>query len=186
MILKADSLNIVQDILNGGFVVSLHVEEIPSGAEKLRGEVLSVSMTKWRERRTLTANAYYWVLVSKISEATALTNAAVHNLLLRRYGVPETIDGQITTVMIPDEAEEEILQKELYHLKPTSHTKTGKDGRVFRAYILMKGSSSLDTKEMSRLIAGTTDECKEMGIETLPREEIERMMESYEKHHSNR
>ena len=185
MKLKADNLNIMQDILNGGFLLSMHVHEIPSGAEKLREEALAVSITKWRERRSLTANAYYWVLVSKIAEAAGMSNARAHNMLLRSYGVPETIGGQLTIAMLPVEAEDEILERELYHLKPTSKTKVGKDGQIFRAYILLKGSSDYDTKEMARLIDGTVEEAKMLGLETLPKEEIERMMAAYEVNHTN-
>ena len=186
MKVKADSFNIVQDILNGGFVIQMHVTEIPTGVETLREGPLAVSVTKWRERRTLTANAYYWVLVSKIADIAGLPTQKVHNMLLRRYGVPETMDGDLMTVFIPDGEDEEVLMKELYHLKSTSLTKTGKDGKVFRAYILLKGSSSMDSKEFSTLVDGTVTEAKDLGIETLPSEELERMMEDYEKHFAGR
>ena len=177
--------NIVQDWKEGDFIVSFRVRTVPSGIDKLMDKGLDISVSSHREKRSLSANAYYWVLVSKISDATHQSNAEVHNLLLRRYGVPETIDGELITTFVPEDAEEDILKKEIYHLKPTSFTKTGKDGKIFRAYILMKGSSFFDTKEMSRLIDGATDEAKGMGIEVLPPEEIERMMELYEKHSSN-
>lgn len=114
-----------------------------------------------------------------------MSNARAHNMLLRSYGVPETIGGQLTIAMLPVEAEDEILERELYHLKPTSKTKVGKDGQIFRAYILLKGSSDYDTKEMARLIDGTVEEAKMLGLETLPKEEIERMMAAYEVNHTN-
>lgn len=188
MKLKADSLNIMQDISNGGFVLSLHVQEIPSGAERILEEsALAVSVSKWRKHRSLSANAYYWMLVGKLSEMTGQSNAVIHNLLLRRYGVAEIVGGQMLTVKVPDtdEAEKETLEKEKYHLKPTSKLKVGKDGRMFRDYIILKGSSDFDTKEMRRLIDGTIDECKEAGIDTLSTEEVRRMMEDYEKHYGH-
>lgn len=184
MKMRGRLVDITQDILNGGFQLRLAVGSIPSGVERLREEKdLSITMTKWREQRSLSANAYYWVLVSKISEITGHSNAAVHNLLLRRYGVPETIDGELITTFIPDtdEAEKDVLNKEIYHLKPTSYTKQGKNG-TFRAYVLLKGSSDFDTKEMARLINGAIDEAKDLGIDTVSTEEVKRMMEDYEKH----
>lgn len=179
---------IMQDVLNGGFIISFHVQAVPSGVETLREESdLAISLKKWREHRSLSANAYYWVLVGKLSELTGQPNAVIHNMLLRRYGVAEIVGGQLLTVMVPDtdEAERETLEKEIYHLKPTSKLKEGKDGRMFRTYILLKGSSDFDTKEMARLIDGTIDECKEVGIDTLSTEEVRRMMEDYEKHHGH-
>ena len=70
-------------------------------------------------------------------------------------------------------------------MRPTSHTKDGKDGRKWRAYRLIKGSSKYDTKEFSTLLDGAVSEAKEMGLETLPEEELERMMSDYEKHHGH-
>ena len=40
----------------------------------------------------------------------------------------------------------------------------GRNG-MFRAYMVMKGSSELDTEEFSRLLDGVIDECKQMGVD---------------------
>ena len=64
-------------------------------------------------------------------------------------------------------------------MKPTSEVKQGRDGEMYRTYIMLRGSSAYNTKEMSRLINGIVSECKEMGIETLPPNELKRMMELY-------
>lgn len=60
------------------------------------------------------------------------------------------------------------------HLYPTDETESRK-GVVYRWYIKLKGSSKYDTKEMARLIDGTVEDAKELGIETLPPEDLERM-----------
>lgn len=187
MKLRGRLVDIVKDILTGVFRITFEVRTIPSGIDALREADLSISLAKWREPRSITANAYYWVLVSKISDVTGQPNAVIHNLLLRRYGVPEVVGGQLLTVLVPDtdEAEQETLEKEIYHLKPTSKLKEGKTGKMFRAYIIMKGSSEFDTKEMSRLIDGTIDEAKHIGIDTISTTEVRRMMEDYEKHHGH-
>ena len=49
------------------------------------------------------------------------------------------------------------------------------DKEVF-FYKVYRGSHSYDSKEMSILIDGTVEEAKALGIETLPPEELERMM----------
>ena len=47
---------------------------------------------------------------------------------------------------------------------------------------MLRGSSTYDTSEMSKLIDGLVSECQELGIETIPPKEIERMMQLYEQH----
>lgn len=189
MKMRGRLIDITKDILHGGFQIRLAVEAVPSGVERLREETdLCITLTKWREQRSLTANAYYWVLVGKIADLLNISTSVVHNILLRRYGALEVIDGETLTIMVADteEAEENVLNSDLYHLKPTSFTKEGKDGRMFRAYRVLKGSSAYDSKEMATLIDGAVSEAKEMGIETLPEAEVERMKVAYEINYSNR
>lgn len=105
----------------------------------------------------------------------------IHNYLLRKYGQIEVIDGQGVYIVLPDteSAQKSVDEAQTYHLKPTSQVKPGKGGAMYRTYMMLKGSSGYDTREMSHLIDGLVRECKEMGIETLPPEELERMMAEY-------
>lgn len=57
---------------------------------------------KHRKKRSLDANGYYWKLVAEIAEATKVSKNEVHNVLLRRYGQAQGIDGRLVTVYIPD------------------------------------------------------------------------------------
>ena len=90
-------------------------------------------------------------------------------------------DGQIAYTMLPDtdDTRMRIDEMEECHFAPTSMTRTGKDGVTYRAYKLMKGSHLYDSKEMSALINGTVSDAKELGIETLPPDELERMVNSW-------
>ena len=178
MKLKGRLLNITRDIRSGEYQLSLAVKEIPQGLDKLPEGDLSISLARWSEKRSMSANAYYWVLVSKIAAAMYAPQPFVHNYLLQRYGQLEIYNGKHVTVMIPDteEAGERVMLSDHYHLKPTSHVKEGKDGTTFRAYLMIRGSSTYDSKEMAALIEGAVSECHEMGIETIPPEELERML----------
>lgn len=172
---------VTTDYLTGEMSLILKVNEaavIKDGYDKIKSaDKLSVKIAKYREKRSLDANAYYWQLLSKVAEAMDVSKPFAHNYFLRRYGQIEVFDGQAVYVVIPDteEAEKKIFEEETYHLKPTSQVKVGKDGRLYRTYMMLRGSSSYDTKEMSKLIDGLVSEAKENGIETLPPEELERM-----------
>ena len=188
MELRGRLIDITRDILQGEFQIRLSVLTIPSGVATLREEGdLAITLKKWREKRSLTANAYYWVLVGKIADRMNESQNYVHNMLLRDYGTLEIIDGETLPVVAPDtdEADRKIMNSAFYHLRPTSHTKVGKTGTVFRVYRVIKGSSEYDSKEFSTLLDGAISECRQMGIETLPDEELERMKAAYEKHSSN-
>lgn len=49
-------------------------------------ECLDVEIKKHREKRSLDANSYYWLLCSRLAEAMYVTKPYMHNRLLRRYG----------------------------------------------------------------------------------------------------
>lgn len=150
--------------------------------EKLMDKPLRVKAVQWREKRSLNANAYYWLQLSKLAELFDVSKPRMHNFLLRKYGAVEMFDGAGAYIRIPDteKAEETALEASTHHIRPTSQVIVGKDGVNYRTYIMLKGSSDYNTKEMSELIDGLVWECKESGIETLPPEEIDRMMQSYE------
>ena len=61
----------------------------------------------------------------------------------------------------------------------TGHWMPIRSNGTFNAYAMIKGSSEYDTKEMSHFIDGIVAEAKELGIETLPPDELESMMKAW-------
>lgn len=163
--------------------VTLQLDTKAEFIEKLKEKVLSVELKEYRQKRSLDANAYYWKLLTELADKIGQSNAWIHNDMLRKYGQVETIDGKMVYIVIPDTdtAYNKAYEAQEYHIKPTSQVKEGKDGMMYRTYIMLRGSSSYNTKEMSQLIDGLVRECKDVGIETMTPEELKRMMELYEK-----
>lgn len=130
-----------------------------------------------KEKRSLDSNSYYWVLVTKLADKLHLSKIRVHNMMLRSYGQIELIDDKACYIVIPDTdaAYESALEADTYHIKPTSQVKEGKDGSMYRTYMLLRGSSTYNTHEMSILLDGLIQEAKQQGIETLPPAELERI-----------
>ena len=185
MELKGKLLDITRNIKTGAYQITLEVNEIPPGVDKLP-EDLRINLTRWTNKRSMTANAYYWVLVSKISKALGQTEPWVHNMLLCNYGQPLLIDGKIPYVAIKESAAAQIdvMESPTYHLRATSNLSYRIDGVTYRDYQMLKGSSQYDTEEMTQLIDGAVEEAKGLGIETLPPAELERMMQNYEIDHN--
>ncbi len=163
--------------------VTLEVNALPEDVEKLKGKKLTVDLKQYRQRRSLDANAYYWLLVGKIAKATASPSARIHNEMLRRYGQIELLDGKAVYLVIPDTeaATRRAGDAETYHIKPTAQVKLGKDGQMYRTYMMLRGSHEYNTEEMARLIDGIVSEARELGIETMTPDEQQRMMAAFEK-----
>ena len=150
-------------------------QSVISEIDNIKGlEKLRIKATQYRKSRSLDANAYYWLLLTKVAEAMEVSKPFAHNYFLRRYGQLFIIDGKAVYTVLPDtdEATNKIDESETYHLKPTSQVKEGKDGVMYRTYMMLRGSSEYDTKEMSVLIDGLVSEAKEYQIETLTPDEL--------------
>lgn len=146
-------------------------------------EELRITVKKYRRKRSLDANAYYWQLLSKVAETLQMSKPHCHNLMLARYGQTEFFGDQVAYTMLPDTevVTKRMEQMQEAHFAPTSQRKMGTDGIIYRAWKLLKPSHEYDSKEMSVLIEGIVSEAKELGIETLPPVELERMMQALEK-----
>lgn len=143
--------------------------------EELKDVILSVSVKKWRRKRSLDSNAYFHVLAAKIAEKlnTSLTEAKNH--MIADYGQYERIDGSLMPIIMNDSIAWEKL--DTIHVRPTTATRTLDDGKLYRVYHVMRGSHTYDSAEMARLIEGTISEAKALGIETATPEELRKMAE---------
>ena len=142
---------------------------------------LTVKITEYRKKRSLDANAYYWVLLSKLAEAQKVSKPLCHNYILRRYGQVQMYDSHVVEVLLPESERTtcEVDEDEYNHLKPTSELIWDAYGKAKRVYIMLRGSHEYDTREMSVLLEGLITECKECGIETATPDEVKRMEEAY-------
>ena len=137
--------------------------------EKLRGFDISAELSKWTKKRSLDSNAYAWVLMTKIADALTASGATVtkddvYLDMLKRY-------GQGGVVKIKD-GDSEKWKRAWKYTEP--HEKlTQENAQYWRFFV---GSSEYSTDEMSVFISGIIEDAKELGIETLPPEELERMM----------
>ena len=140
---------------------------------------LQWDLTPHKEKRSLNSNSYYWALCNQVARKLRISTSRLHNMMLRDVGLPEIVGEQMVTVYLPDtdEAENQVIEAETYHLKPTSRVR---DGR--RCYVMLRGSHTFNTEEMSQLIDFMVAEARDQGIETLTPIEIAQMMELERQH----
>ena len=161
--IKALAKDLVTDKWNLQVELNEDAQEI---MEFIKHEKLDIRIKKHKEKRSLDANAYYWVLLTKLARVHGWTNDEAHNRLLRRYGQIERADGNLIAVYLPDteETENDVLSKVEYHLKPLPKTVVTRDGEIKRVYILLRGSSTYNTEEMAHLISGLIQDCRDSDI----------------------
>ena len=123
-----------------------------------------IEIKEYRKKRSLDQNAMYWSILTQYARACGVSNHRAHNEMLRAYGAPLLIDGYYAAVRVVDSvvAEDEVLEAEDYHLKPTSRVEGN-----FRYYMIMRGSSTYDSKEMTKLMDGLLHEARACGIELI-------------------
>ena len=139
-----------------------HIEEM----NRLKDEKLAVKIDKHRNRRSVNANAYAWVLINKIAEKMHMSKDYVYQLMLKRYGQGTVIS--VLTEKLPD------VQRELDYWEIHGYGKV--NGREFTHIRFWVGSSKYNTKEMSVFIDGIVDEAREQGIETMTPDELSKMV----------
>ena len=146
--------------------------------DELQGVDLDVEIKRHRERRSLSANAYFHVLVNKIAAVVGSSMDTIKTQLVMDYGVVDRdADGNVYGFKLLSTLDVNRVSE--YARWVGSSTE---NGRVFNHYLLMKPTHEMDTLEMSRLIDGTIAEAKELGIETDTPATLERLKEEWRRY----
>ena len=162
-------LNITKDWESNQYQITLSVNEASAmnGIDEIRNcDKLSIKATKYKKKRSLDANAYAWVLFTKIAEAVDSSKDEVYEEMLQKYGVLYQDDDGYITITVREDVDMSKVQ---------GHWKFYKGNGKFSSYLMIKGSSEYSTSEMAKFIDAVVLEAKELGIETLPPDELERM-----------
>ena len=132
------------------------VEDIINYLFKLdRDKEYQVEIKEYKQKRSLNANAYAWVLINKIANLMRLSKEEVYLNMLKHYGQSQVF-SIVSEVNITGYFKYyEVIGTSILNNKEFNHI------RVF------KGSSEYDTKEMSIFIDGIVQEAKQLDIETL-------------------
>ena len=139
--------------------------------------VYDLTLHQEKKRRTLSQNAYYWQLLEKIAVKSHESKAKIHNINLRHLGLVLRIEDRPVYILLPDseKAENEALNAITYHLAPRKETKVGTDGKTYRWYVMLRGSSEMNVEEMSALVDLAVQDAAGLGIEVLSPDELENM-----------
>lgn len=150
-------------------------------AKKFTGEMkpkkYSVEIKEYRERRSLDANAYCWVLIGKLAEKLSTPEVPVTPEQIYREAIRD-VGGNYEVTPIRDDALEHwqtIWEKNGlgWICEVIGKSKIEGYTNVRNFY----GSSVYDKSQMQRLTSIIVEECKAQGIETLTPAELARLLE---------
>jgi len=166
-------VSVTQNVLNGKLNITFEIDTKPDDIKNLSGKVIDLTAGTHRNRRSLDANAYFHVLVGKIAAVNGISIAHAKNIMIARYGVPETMEDGTHLFYKTNAPWEYMRESESLHSVPVRY-----EGNA-TFYRIMRGTHTYDSKEMANLINGTVLEAKDLGIETETPDEIERMVQQW-------
>ena len=137
-------------------------------------ERLTFKIGRYKKKRSLDANAYCWTLISHLAERLNIPKTDIYRSAIKEIG------GNSDTVCVQDKAVQSLCDG-------WQHNGIGWQTETFPSKIdgctnvvLYYGSSTYDTAQMSRLINIIVEECRQQGIETKSKEDIDSLLSQWE------
>jgi hypothetical protein len=132
---------------------------------------LSIKAVKYRQKRSLDANALLWVMLQSIATTLRADKWQIYLQMLKRY-------GKYTYICVKPSVVEAVKQqwRECEELGEVNI-----NGQTAIQMLCYFGSSTYNTKEFSVLLDGVISEMKEMGLDTPTSEDMKRSLEQWER-----
>ena len=143
--------------------------------KKLAGNKEAIlKVDEYHPKRSLDANSYLWVLCGKIAELVGSTKEEVYQKCVNEAGQYE---------IVPIKREDIKKYKRMWESQGIGYmTEVLGECKRTKGYmnvIRYYGSSTYDSKQMATLIDNVVQECEELGIETIPPEELKSLCEAW-------
>lgn len=154
----------------------LHSWEIPKLRETItnaNADKLTVKVSKFRKKRSLDANAYLWSLCQKLAEKLNIPKEEIYRHHIKDIGVCRMVE-------IDEKAADTLIYSwSLHGIGWVSEKLDHSEHEGFVLISLYYGSSTYNTKQMSRLIDAVVQDCKDQEIETLTPDELQALKEAW-------
>ena len=124
--------------------------------DQLHEAVLDIEIKKHRKKRSLSANAYFHVLVNKIAAVQGIADREVKESLVLDYGtLAKDGEGQTIGFKLPASVDVSLI-----YPYTKCFDEREENGKLFKCYLVYKQTHLMDSKEMARLIDGAVYEAK--------------------------
>ena len=161
---------------DGQWIITLTTpEDVSVMFDDLADKEVTFEIKQARKHRSLSANAYAWVLIDKIAEKMGIRKSEVYRNTIREIG------GVSDVICVMDKAVDRLREgwakNGLGWQTDTLPSKVEGCTNV----VLYYGSSVYDSKQMGQLIDSLVQDAESLGIPTISDEEAERMLGSWAK-----
>lgn len=146
--------------------------------EELKNEnKLNVELKKHREKRSLDANAYFWKLLQELCELAEIDTIEEYKRRIKELGIFKQFRIETKDIKTFEKVWTDRGIAWFCEIADTEYL-GDIEFKIINAYY---GSSSYNSKQMSRLIDGVVQDCKIYGIETKPQQEIDSLLKEWDK-----
>lgn len=170
---------VIQDLMYNGIRRETTVVLVLEGnqaqeIEKHKGGHVDLCIKKFRKGRSLDANGYFWVLCDKLAEKLHISKEEIYRGYIKQIG------GNNDIVCVQTKGVDSLCsgwnKNGIGWVTDTMPSKLDGCTNV----VLYYGSSTYDTGQMSRLIDLCVQDCRAVGIETMPPAELKALVERWD------
>lgn len=168
-----DKAKVILDGEDAYLCIGIPYREAKKFVGEMQQKKYCAEIKLYREKRSMNANSYFWKLLDEMAQALHTTKEALYLEFVKHGGPYKDFE------LSEDEARTFCeAWSRLGTGWPTQRVDFSPDGErvTVRAYY---GSSTYNTRQMSRLIDAAVEEAKGLGIETMTPEELARMKEAW-------
>lgn len=160
---------------DGKRIVTLQTDEtIEDVFDEFHGRDVEVQIKDYKRKRSLDANGYAWVLIGKLASRLGLTKTEVYQSAIREIG------GVSDVICLQDKAKEAFKRSWESNGIGWQCEEMPSKLEGCTNIVVYYGSSSYDSRQMSALIDGLIDECRQYGIETMPEDRLNALLNEWE------
>ena len=147
-------------------------EDFRQRYDELKEKDLEVEIKIYRKKRSRNANSYMWTLLNKQAEIMNISSEKLYRLAIKEVGVFRDFPP------LPEE-EAKTLKTAWENLGLgwfAEKLDYSDEGVIVRCWY---GSSTYNTKQMSRLLDYVIEDCRALGIETMTPAELAGLKDSW-------
>lgn len=173
--IKDFSIDFITNKANITFSVNEKQELMKAYDQLSSCDKLSIKIDKYREKRSLNANAYAWKLITELAENQDLPKEEVYRKYIKEVGVCRQAE-------IDEKAVDTLVHSwQLHGIGWFAERLDYGKNEGFVLIDLFYGSSCYNTAQMSRLINNIVQDCKAVGIQTKTPDEIANLLSLWER-----